>query len=339
MDEGGAVDDVLGRAKKGGAPLVDRGDAPVHRFGRIGQCGEDLEKLQVAGFAVEQHEIGKRSADITAQSEHRLRPILSRCPASPHLLVFVPVGSSRRGRDKLSGSPARPRASGVPGQEGGSVMDGTGQVRLPEGRFDGYEKSSRPPEDAVLTRVGPGTPCGEYWRRFWFPVAMTREVTDVPLRIRILGEDLILFRDGSGRHGLLQLHCSHRNTSLEFGLIEERGISCCYHGWHYDIDGTILATPGDADSGVKNRVRHGALSGHRIQGPDLRLSGTAGRDAAVPRIRLLRTSRRRDGALLDRHAVQLAPGGREHDGSHARGVPPLPRTGHAFRFDLGANCR
>ena len=137
-------------------------------------------------------------------------------------------------------------------------MDGTGQVRPPEGRFDGYETSSRPPEDAVLTRVGPGTPCGEYWRRFWFPVAMTREVTDAPLRIRILGEDLVLFRDGSGRYGLLQLHCSHRNTSLEFGLVEERGISCCYHGWHYDIDGTILATPGDADSGVKDRVRHGA---------------------------------------------------------------------------------
>ena len=132
------------------------------------------------------------------------------------------------------------------------------QVQPPEGRFDGYETSARPAEDAELTHVGPGTPCGEYWRRFWFPVAMTQEVTDLPLRIRILGEDLILFRDKSGRYGLLQMHCSHRNTSLEFGLIEERGISCCYHGWHYDIDGTILETPGDPESGVKERVRHGA---------------------------------------------------------------------------------
>ncbi len=67
----------------------------------------------------------------------------------------------------------------------------------------------------------------------------------------------MLFRDGSGRYGLLHMHCSHRNTSLEFGLIEERGISCCYHGWHYDIDGTILATPGDPESGVREHVRHG----------------------------------------------------------------------------------
>tara|TARA_B100000029_G_scaffold245160_1_gene242278 strand:+ start:1073 stop:2446 length:1374 start_codon:yes stop_codon:yes gene_type:complete len=137
-------------------------------------------------------------------------------------------------------------------------MSGSEYIEPPEGNFEGYEKSTRPAADAFLTRVGPGTPCGEYWRRFWFPVAMTQEVTDLPLRIRILGEDLVLFRDGSSRYGLLQLHCSHRNTSLEFGLIEERGISCCYHGWHYDIDGTILATPGDADSNVKDRARHGA---------------------------------------------------------------------------------
>ena len=132
------------------------------------------------------------------------------------------------------------------------------QIQPSEGRFDGYETSVRPAVDAELTHVGPETPCGEYWRRFWFPVAMTQEVTDLPLRIRILGEDLVLFRDKSGRYGLLHMHCSHRNTSLEFGLVEERGISCCYHGWHYDIDGTILATPGDPESGVKERVRHGA---------------------------------------------------------------------------------
>ncbi len=132
------------------------------------------------------------------------------------------------------------------------------QLQPPVGRFDGYETSNRPTEDPELTHVGPGTPCGEYWRRFWFPVAMTQEVTDLPLRMRILGEDLVLFRDKSDRYGLLHMHCSHRNTSLEFALIEERGISCCYHGWHYDIDGTILATPGDPQSGVKERVRHGA---------------------------------------------------------------------------------
>ena len=137
-------------------------------------------------------------------------------------------------------------------------MNEAQRYQPPEGRFGGYEIPARPTEDPELTHIGPGTPCGEYWRRFWFPVAMTQEVTDLPLRIKILGEDLVLFRDGSDRYGLLQLHCSHRNTSLEFGLIEERGLSCCYHGWHYDIDGTILATPGDPQSGVRDGVRHGA---------------------------------------------------------------------------------
>ena len=126
-------------------------------------------------------------------------------------------------------------------------------------RYRGHAQAARPAEDPVLTHVGPGTPCGEYWRRFWFPVAMAEELTDLPLGLRILGEDLVLFRDGSDRYGLLHRHCSHRNTSLEFGIVEEQGIRCCYHGWHYDIDGTILETPGEpAASKIKDRVVHGA---------------------------------------------------------------------------------
>ena len=137
-------------------------------------------------------------------------------------------------------------------------MRSSQSIEPPAGRFEGYGSSTRPKEDQELTHVGPRTPCGEYWRRFWFPIAMTKEVTDLPLRLRILGEDLVLFKDRSDHYGLLHMHCSHRNTSLEFGLIEEHGISCCYHGWHYDVDGTILVTPGDPESGVKDRVQHGA---------------------------------------------------------------------------------
>src|SRR5205085_1433065 len=70
---------------------------------------------------------------------------------------------------------------------------------------------------------------------------------------------LVVFRDRAGRTGLLQLHCSHRGTSLEFGVVSERGIRCCYHGWLYDVDGRILDTPGEpADSPVKKRLSHGA---------------------------------------------------------------------------------
>jgi len=108
------------------------------------------------------------------------------------------------------------------------------------GPFDGYRRRDVPPPDPELTEVGPGTKCGEYLRRFWQPVAFARELTSSPLRARILGEDLVVFRDRGGRVGVLHLHCAHRGTSLEFGIPLERGIRCCYHGWVYDVDGFRL---------------------------------------------------------------------------------------------------
>ena len=125
--------------------------------------------------------------------------------------------------------------------------------------YGGYHNAVRPAEDATLTHVGPGTPGGDYLRRFWHPVAMTAEVTDIPLAIRIMGEDLVLFRDRSARYGLLHRHCAHRGTSLEWGIPQEKGLRCCYHGWTYDIDGTCLETPGEPPtSTLKDRVFQGA---------------------------------------------------------------------------------
>jgi phenylpropionate dioxygenase-like ring-hydroxylating dioxygenase large terminal subunit len=125
--------------------------------------------------------------------------------------------------------------------------------------YSAYRHRERPPADDELTRVGPGTPCGEYLRRFWQPVVVASELRDVPNRLRILGEDLVAYRDRSGTIGLLELHCAHRGTSLEFGLVGERGIRCCYHGWLFDADGAILETPGEpADSTLKDRLCHGA---------------------------------------------------------------------------------
>jgi phenylpropionate dioxygenase-like ring-hydroxylating dioxygenase large terminal subunit len=100
-----------------------------------------------------------------------------------------------------------------------------------------------PEPDPVLTRVGPGTACGELMRRYWQPVCLSADLKDLPKPVRVLGEDLIAFRDGRGRAGLLFFRCSHRGTSLEYGRVEERGIRCCYHGWLYDVDGTILEMP------------------------------------------------------------------------------------------------
>jgi 5,5'-dehydrodivanillate O-demethylase oxygenase subunit len=102
-------------------------------------------------------------------------------------------------------------------------------------------------ENERLTRVGPGTPAGELLRRYWQPVGVTTELTDeLPTRaVRILGEDLVLFRDRSGNVGLLADHCAHRGASLLYGRVEERGISCAYHGWLYDTAGNCLECPAE----------------------------------------------------------------------------------------------
>ena len=124
-----------------------------------------------------------------------------------------------------------------------------------------------PPDDAQMTRVGPGTPCGKFLRRFWHPVAMSSEINDLPVALRILGEDLVAFRDKRGQIGVLHRHCSHRGTSLEYGIVSERGIRCCYHGWLYDVDGTILETPGEPpDSKLKDSFYHGAYPAIEYKG-------------------------------------------------------------------------
>lgn len=125
--------------------------------------------------------------------------------------------------------------------------------------YSAYFRREVPEEDKELTHVGPGTPCGEYLRRFWHPVGLSAELQDLPRAVRVLAEDLVLFRDGQGQVGLLQLHCPHRGTSLEFGTVERQGLRCCYHGWLYGVDGRVLETPGEpADSTYKDRITHGA---------------------------------------------------------------------------------
>ena len=133
--------------------------------------------------------------------------------------------------------------------------------------YGAYFHRDMPREDEELTHVGPGTPCGEYLRRFWHPIAVSEELKDLPQALKIMDEELVVFRDGSGQVGCMELHCSHRGTSLEFGLIEEHGIRCCYHGWLYGVDGRILDTPGEPpDSTYKERLCHGAYPTHEFNG-------------------------------------------------------------------------
>src|SRR5690242_15636636 len=102
-----------------------------------------------------------------------------------------------------------------------------------------------PEENETLTRVGPGTPGGEMLRRYWWPVGFTVEVTTKPVPVRHLGEDFVLFRDGSGKVGMVDKACPHRRASLELGRCEDRGIRCCYHGWLFDAAGQCLEMPAE----------------------------------------------------------------------------------------------
>ena len=102
-----------------------------------------------------------------------------------------------------------------------------------------YGRPQAEPDDG-LVRCGSGTLGGELLRRYWQPLCRSDEADKLPKPVRIFGEDLILFRDGSGRPGLLYPRCMHRGTSLLYGKVEEDGIRCCYHGWKFDPQGNVL---------------------------------------------------------------------------------------------------
>jgi phenylpropionate dioxygenase-like ring-hydroxylating dioxygenase large terminal subunit len=126
-------------------------------------------------------------------------------------------------------------------------------MQQPNNDGNAYGRSPAHP-DKLLTEVGPGTPCGELLRRYWHPIAVSADLTsERPKQIRILGEDLVLFRDRSGRVGLLYERCAHRGTTLYYGKVEERGLRCCYHGWLYDVEGRCLDQPCEPQGG---RARH-----------------------------------------------------------------------------------
>ncbi|HEX9787992.1 MAG TPA: Rieske 2Fe-2S domain-containing protein [Candidatus Binatia bacterium] len=108
-----------------------------------------------------------------------------------------------------------------------------------------------------LPRTGPGTRGGAMLRRYWHPVGLSANLKDIPIAVTMLGEDLVAFRDGKGRPGLLGLHCPHRLASLEYGQVREDGLMCSYHGWKYDVQGRCLEQPLEPrDSELKDNIRH-----------------------------------------------------------------------------------
>jgi len=148
-----------------------------------------------------------------------------------------------------------------------------------------------PEENAFLTRTGPGTPMGAYLRRFWLPVALAAEVAACdgdPVRLRLLGEDLVLFRDSEDRIGLLAEHCPHRGASLYFGRNEECGLRCLYHGWKFDVTGACVDMPNEPpDSRFKDKVRATAYPAREAGGLVWAYLGPAERLADFPRFEWL----------------------------------------------------
>src|SRR4051794_5381362 len=113
-------------------------------------------------------------------------------------------------------------------------------------------------ENETLTRVGPGTVMGDLMRQYWLPFLYSSELEPdgPPLRVRLLGEDLIVFRDSEGRLGLLGAHCPHRGASLFFGRNEESGLRCVYHGWKFSTEGRCVDMPNEPpESNFKDKVR------------------------------------------------------------------------------------
>src|SRR5438270_3029470 len=117
-------------------------------------------------------------------------------------------------------------------------------------------------DNELITRVGPGTPMGSLMREYWVPAMLSSELSAAdcdPLRVLLLGEQLIGFRDSNGRPGLIQNNCPHRGASLFFGRNEQAGLRCVYHGWKFDVDGHCVDMPNEpAESSFKSKIQQTA---------------------------------------------------------------------------------
>lgn len=166
-----------------------------------------------------------------------------------------------------------------------------------------------PTYHAELTLVSAGTPCGAFLRRYWHPVGVSDDATECPRPIRVLGEDLILFRDRSNRPGLVYPRCAHRGTSLYYGRVEERGIRCCYHGWLFDVEGRCLEQPCEPEGGtrIRDRIRQPWYPIVEQYGLIFAYLGPPDRQPVLPRYDILEELE--DGEHIESDASSIGSGG------------------------------
>ena len=133
-------------------------------------------------------------------------------------------------------------------------------------------------DNDLLTRVEGDWPMGQIMRRHWLPVCLSEEVAvcdGTPVRARLLGEDLVVFRDTEGRLGVLDEHCPHRRASLVMGRNEEGGLRCLYHGWKFDVDGRCLDMSSEPEgASIRQAMRTKAYPAR--EGPEIRLQHQVG---------------------------------------------------------------
>jgi len=143
-------------------------------------------------------------------------------------------------------------------------------------------------ENELLCSTGPGTPMGELFRRFWLPIALSRELPKPdcpPVRLRVLSEELIAFRDTRGQVGLLARYCPHRGASLFFGRNEEGGLRCVYHGWKFDVTGACVDMPNEpAECNFKHKIRQMAYPTREAGGVIWAYMGPRARMPELPQL-------------------------------------------------------
>lgn len=185
-------------------------------------------------------------------------------------------------------------------------------------------------ENQLLTRIGPGTPMGAMFRRYWAPALLSEEVAEAdgtPVRVRLLGEQLVAFRDSQGRVGLLEEHCPHRGASLALGRNEENGLRCIYHGWKYEVTGQCVETPTEpAESDYKRKVRANGYPTREAGGIVWAYMGPPDKEPPFPEFQWLRLPPSHAHAfktLEECNYAQALEGGLDH--AHAailhRGAP------------------
>ena len=185
-----------------------------------------------------------------------------------------------------------------------------------------------------LTQTGPGTPMGDLFRRYWIPALLSSELPEPdcpPVRVKLLSERLLAFRDTQGRVGLMDEFCAHRGVSLWFGRNEENGLRCPYHGWKYDVTGQCIDVPSEpVESGFCQQDQAQVLSVRRAGRRDLGLYGSARAQAAAAGLRMGARCRTRIALRLQAHAgMQLAAG----DGRRHQFRPRLVPASHDLKSD------